>query len=98
MIMTHQLIDIAVPIAILFGIGGVFLSIAFQTAVADRERHRRARTFTRSPIDAVLGSVGRRQADGLASDFDCGMVSRVSDGKVIVARQARLTQDAVASL
>lgn len=98
MIMQTQLTEIAIPLAILAGLGVVFISIAIQTALVDRERLRRAKNLTRSGIDAVLGSVGRAQADGLASDFDCGMVSREVDGKIIIARQARLTQDAIASL
>jgi NADH:ubiquinone oxidoreductase subunit 3 (subunit A) len=98
MTMSSQLIAVAVPLAILCGLAGLFLSIAIQAASTDRERHRRARNLTQTPIDAILGSVGWSQADGLGSDFDCGMVSREQDGKVIVARQARLTQDAIASL
>jgi NADH:ubiquinone oxidoreductase subunit 3 (subunit A) len=96
--MTVHLIQIAVPLAILVGFGTVFISIALQTASTDRESHRRARNLTRSPIDAILGSVGSSQADGLSSEFDCGMVSREANGKIIIARQARLTQDAIASL
>lgn len=96
--MLAQLLQIAVPTAALLGLSMFFLTLANQAATADKERQRKARRLTRTARDAVLGSVGWSHGDGLASDFDCGMVSKEVGGKVVVARQARLTQETVSSL
>jgi len=96
--MIAQLLQIAVPLAALFAASAFFLNLANQAATADKERQRKARRLTHTARDAVLGSVGWKSRDGLASDFDCGMVSKEVGGKIVVARQARLTQETVASL
>jgi hypothetical protein len=96
--MLAQLLHIAVPATALVGVSAFFLLLAKQAATADKERQRKARRLTRTARDAVLGSVGWTHGDGLASDFDCGMVSKEVGGKIVVARQARLTQETVSSL
>lgn len=87
-----------VPVLILAIIGLVFLAISVRTSRADPDRYNRAKRLTASPKDAVLGSVGWREHNPSVPDVDCGMAIREIGGKTIIARQARLTQDTVASL
>ena len=96
--MNVQLIQIAVPVAMLLGLAAFFLVMAKQTASADRARCQRARHLTGTMRDAVLGSVGWRSEDGLATDFACGLVSAEVGGKTVVARQARLTEDTISAI
>lgn len=96
--MMSYLIEIAVPMAALAGLAFFFWTLGRQASHADREKQRKARRLTSSARDAVLGSVGWSHGDSLAADFDCGMVSQERDGHIVVARQARITQETMASL
>lgn len=91
-------VQILVPVLVLGLVSLFFFRLAGHASGGDRERQRKARHLTGSARNAVLGSVGWNQGDGLASDFDCGMVSKEVGGKVVVARQARITEETVKAL
>ncbi len=96
--MNPDVVQTIVPIALLAVIGLVFLAIASRTRKADPDRYNRARRLTGNARDAALGSVGWREQNLSVPDVDCGMAIREVGGKLIIARQARLTQDTIASL
>lgn len=91
-------IQTLVPIVLIGLLGVLFLAIYFRTRGADRDRYDRARRLTVSAKDAALGSVGWREQNPSVPDVDCGMAIREIGGTVVIARQARLTQDTIASL
>lgn len=84
---------IALAVASIF-----FFMLARRTGQADPSMYKKAQRLTRNRKDAVLGSVGWREANMSMSDVDCGMVSREQNGQLTIIRQARLTHDTVASL
>jgi hypothetical protein len=96
--MNPEIIQTIAPLAAIALTGVFFLSVSRRTRRADPEQYRRAKRLTSSYKSAVLGSVGSRESTLALPDVDCGMVSREINGQVTIARQARLTQDAVASI
>lgn len=96
--MSPEIIQTMVPIALLAIAGLVFLAVASRTRQADPDRYNRARRLSVSARDVALGSVGWREQNLSVPDVDCGMAIREVNGKITIARQARLTQDTVASL
>ena len=97
-VMQTSLIQIVVPVSLMFALAVPFMLMAKDAFRADSMRQRRAQRLSKSARDTVVGSVGWGEPDALAAHFDCGMVSREENGRIVIARQARLTQDTLASL
>ncbi|USN15150.1 hypothetical protein KIKIMORA_00030 [Brevundimonas phage vB_BpoS-Kikimora] len=89
-------VDVLIPIVLMVLIAVVFLATAIRTRRAPPAQYARARRLSGTARDVVVGSVGTNDLD--AEGVTRGMAMREVDGRIIIARTGRLTDETLRSL